>query len=503
MAQITDHLTVDFEVAAGDVVAGKYRIDRVIGAGGMGVVFAATHLALDERVALKFLLPEAAADAVTVARFLREGRAAAKIRSEHVARVFDVGKTEDGAAYLVMEHLEGQDLRALLRDHGKLPAASAVDFVLMACEALAEAHAAGIVHRDLKPSNLFLTQRADGSPCVKVLDFGISKIAAAGAFEADMTMTGTSSLLGSPRYMSPEQMTCSRDVDARSDVWALGVILHELMTGERPYAGANIPELCMNIAGSSPTPLRGHLPDAPEGLERAITKCLARDRDLRHADVAELAMSIVPWASESGQRSAPRIVRVRDAARFRPPAPRDPPDPRDAALDPEAQTRPPDAAPETHASHDDARSPPNADVTISATTFATPPPPARRKLAGVLGVVAAIAAAGALGFAAARTSRDPAGEASREAAQPASSLPLARGMETPLPSQVVTPQPDPDPPPVAATASPSAAPNRAPRATTRTAAPETRARPALRKDAPTTGNPASKKPEPFDSRQWE
>src|SRR5688572_29422387 len=192
-------------VRPGDLLAGKYRVEQVLGAGGMGVVVAARHEQLDERVALKFLLPQCAAHPEVVARFAREGRAAAKIKSKHVARVRDVGTLESGAPYLVMEHLEGRTLASVLEERGQLAIADAVDYLLQACEALAEAHALGIVHRDLKPSHLFLKHRADGSECVKVLDFGISKVGTGTGTGSDITRTEAS--LGSPLYMSPEQMT--------------------------------------------------------------------------------------------------------------------------------------------------------------------------------------------------------------------------------------------------------------------------------------------------------
>ena len=207
-------------VTEGEVLLGKYVVEKVLGMGGMGVVVAAHHLQLDERVALKFLLPDAAANPQVVARFLREARAAAKIKSEHVTRVFDVGTMENGSPFLVMEYLDGQDLAALIASSGPCAPDVAVDYVLQACEAIAEAHAAGVVHRDLKPHNLFLSRRADGSPCVKVLDFGISKATASPA----AAMTSTAAMMGSPLYMSPEQRADARDVAPRSDVWALGII---------------------------------------------------------------------------------------------------------------------------------------------------------------------------------------------------------------------------------------------------------------------------------------
>src|SRR6478752_9937760 len=197
------------EVHEGQILAGKFRIERVLGQGGMGVVVAATHLQLDERVALKFLLPDALANPEAVERFAREARAAVKIKSEHVARVSDVGTLESGSPYMVMEYLQGEDLASWVRRNGAMPVPDAIEFLLQACEAIAEAHALGIVHRDLKPANLFVTRRVDGSPCIKVLDFGISKLTAAGA---DQGITQTASLLGSPLYMSPEQLAAARDV---------------------------------------------------------------------------------------------------------------------------------------------------------------------------------------------------------------------------------------------------------------------------------------------------
>jgi len=218
-------------VRPGEILAGKYRVERVLGWGGMGVVVAAHHLELDQRVALKFLSPQALASAEIVARFAREARAAVRIKSEHVARVTDVGQLDNGSPFMVMEYLDGVDLSGWLAQKGPLPAEQAVDFVLQACEALAEAHALGIVHRDLKPANLFCIRRADGNLSIKVLDFGISKVTAPGASSSSPDMTGTTVIVGSPFYMSPEQMFSSRGVDARTDIWSLGVVLFELLTG--------------------------------------------------------------------------------------------------------------------------------------------------------------------------------------------------------------------------------------------------------------------------------
>src|SRR5450432_3438212 len=301
------------EVREGDVLAGKFRIERVLGQGGMGVVVAATHIHLDERVALKFLLPEALANAEAVARFAREARAAVKIKSEHVARVSDVGTLESGSPYMVMEYLEGQDLAEWVRKSGAMRVPDAVEFVLQACEAIAEAHALGIVHRDLKPANLFVTRRADGTPCIKVLDFGISKLTAPGS-ASDMGMTKTTSVMGSPLYMSPEQMSSTRNVDMRTDIWALGIILYEVLTGRVPFEAETMPQLCGMILQDPPRPLRDLRADVSEGLQWVVLRCLEKDRERRFSNVAELAAALVPFGAPSAQRSAERIARVLSAA---------------------------------------------------------------------------------------------------------------------------------------------------------------------------------------------
>jgi serine/threonine-protein kinase len=286
----------------------------------MGMVVSAMHLHLDERVAIKFLLPEALANAEAVARFGREARAAVKIRSEHVARVTDVGALETGAPYMVMELLRGQDLSDLLRTGGALPVAHAVLYVLQACEALAEAHAVGIVHRDLKPANLFLTSRADGSPCVKVLDFGISKVTGKSGSGSDMGMTRTQSIMGSPLYMSPEQMASAKDVDQRTDIWAVGCVLYELVTGRVPFEAETMPQLCTLILHAEPPTPRSIRPDIPLVLEQAIMHCLRKDRTQRYGNVAELAADIAAFAPDQGPRSAERISRVLSSSGISSPA---------------------------------------------------------------------------------------------------------------------------------------------------------------------------------------
>jgi hypothetical protein len=294
-------------VREGDVIAEKYRVERVLGVGGMGVVVAAMHMDLDERVALKFLLPEGAANASVAARFAQEARAAVKIKSEHVARVIDVGKLPNGAPFMVMEYLDGEDLERVLAAGGALPIDVAVGYVLEASEAIAEAHALGIVHRDLKPANLFLARRPSGPPSVKVLDFGISK---ATTSTARAQLTKTASVLGSPFYMSPEQMSSSKAVDARTDVWALGVVLFELLANKVPFPGDTMPELIASILQSPPRSLRESHPEVPAGLASAVERCLEKDPARRFADVGELARALAPFAPVTSGVSLMRIAHV-------------------------------------------------------------------------------------------------------------------------------------------------------------------------------------------------
>jgi serine/threonine-protein kinase len=295
-------------VALGDLLVGKYRVEQVLGVGGMGVVVAAHHLHLDERVAIKFLLPEVARQGgEPVARFMREGRAAAKIRSEHVGRVTDVGALDDGTPFLVMEYLEGSDLAKLLEASGPLAVDDALDYVLQACEALAEAHAIGIVHRDLKPANLFLVRRADGSPCIKVLDFGISKMREAGGLRGEMTRTHAT--LGSPLYMSPEQLVSTGDVDARADLWSLGVILFELLTGKLPYEAETMPQLVAQVLQNAPARLRTLRPDLSVELDAAVMRCL-QPATMRFQNIAELAEALAPFAPQRAHISIQRVTRV-------------------------------------------------------------------------------------------------------------------------------------------------------------------------------------------------
>jgi serine/threonine protein kinase len=297
-------------VPVGELVAGKYRIERALGHGGMGVVVAAMHEQLRQRVAIKMLLPEAKASPNALSRFLREARAAATIKGEHVARVLDVGELDGGSPYIVMEYLEGRDLAAILAalpEPRRLPAEEAVGYVLQACEAIAEAHAAGIVHRDLKPSNLFLSRQPDGSPLVKVLDFGISKALLSPAGEG--TLTTTSSFVGSPIYAPPEQLVAAHEVDARADIWALGTILYESMAGRPPYVGDSVMHVASKIFNEAPTPLGELRPELPPELTATVMRCLQKKPEDRFQDVSGLAEALAHFAP-AASISAERVARI-------------------------------------------------------------------------------------------------------------------------------------------------------------------------------------------------
>jgi serine/threonine protein kinase len=288
-------------VLPGETLAGKYRVERILGKGGMGIVVAAKHLELDERVAIKFLLR---AGPESIERFIREARAAAKVKGEHVCRVFDVARLESGEPYIVMEYLEGVDLAERLAKERTLPLPLVASWIIQACTALSEAHALGIVHRDLKPANVFLAARADGGTCVKILDFGISKLASNDA------MTSTTALIGSPAYMSPEQLVSARTVDHRADIWSLGVMLHELVTGSMPFTAESVIQLTVTIRESTPSAPSALVTELPSSFDLVVAKCLAKAPESRFANVRELAMALAPFAEQPFQQLAQRIGRV-------------------------------------------------------------------------------------------------------------------------------------------------------------------------------------------------
>jgi serine/threonine-protein kinase len=335
-------------VSVGDLVAGKYRVERVLGQGGMGVVVAAMHEQLGQRVALKMLLPAATTSAESIARFTREARAAAKIRGEHVARVLDVGELPSGAPFIVMEYLEGKDLADTLHEGGRLAPEVAVAYVLQACEALAEAHVGGIVHRDMKPSNVFVTRRPDGSPLVKVLDFGISKalVAGEGGGADAKGLTTTSSFIGSPVYAPPEQLAASRDVDGRADIWGVGTILYEALTGTTPFKGETVMKIASEIFNATPEPLESVRPDVPEGLGAVVLKCLAKRPADRYPTVRELAAALAPF-TPAGAAAAERVARILGGSLVPPASPLADTVPAKSSVPPPGRITPPAASTST------------------------------------------------------------------------------------------------------------------------------------------------------------
>ncbi|XXT14301.1 protein kinase [Sorangium sp. So ce429] len=326
----------------GEVFAQRYRLERSLGRGSMGAVFAAQHVSLRQRVAVKFLLPRAKDFPGASARFLREARAAAAIRSEHVARVIDVGTAELGVPYLVMEYLRGRDLQQVLDARGPLPVSEAVDYVLQSCEAVAEAHARGIVHRDLKPGNLFLTTGTSGVPLVKVLDFGLSK-AADDTVEETGKLTASEMMLGSPCYMSPEQVRSTKDVDARTDVWSLGIILYQLLTARFPFDAPSISALFVAIVTEPATPPRVHRWELPVHLEEVILRCLEKDVQRRIQSVVELSRALAPYGTEHSARALDQIEAIAAGKAFPSlPPPSWPATPATPPYDPAAITVPAD-----------------------------------------------------------------------------------------------------------------------------------------------------------------
>ncbi len=371
--------SISLPVRAGEIIGGKYRIDGPLGRGGMGVVASAVHLDLDQRVAIKFLSADHAGDSDCCRRFTREARLAVKIRSPHVVRVLDVGALDSGLPYIVMELLHGEDAHVVRKRRGFLPVAEAVECVVQVCEAAASAHALGIVHRDLKPSNLFLTEDSHGQRVVKVLDFGISK------FVSDddpiTKLTSPHTVLGSLSYMSPEQIRSVSDVDHRADIWSLGVILYELLSGKRPFRSRETEALVGVILSEPPAPLRDVNPDVPEELESVILRCLEKDVKSRIQSAAELAEALAPFRPDGARpfqippsRDSMSARTMMTAGARRPsPLPPAPPGPSTGPQEPTT-------APESRAPVETQVSSPSVSITVS-----------RRALRiGILGATAAV-----------------------------------------------------------------------------------------------------------------
>ncbi|MEA2696818.1 MAG: eukaryotic-like serine/threonine-protein kinase [Myxococcales bacterium] len=299
-------------VTIGRLFADKYRVDGLLGNGGMGMVFAATHLQLETRVAIKLLHAELSSTETAKTRLLREARATAKIKSANVARVLDVGTVEWGGLFIVMEYLDGEDLAAFLQKQPRLSPAQAVGFLLQACDGVRAAHALGIIHRDLKPSNLFVTKDASGAVIIKVLDFGLSKLVDPSTGSPVVTrggaqLTRPDSMIGSPAYMSPEQLKDPRAVDGRTDIWSLGVILFEMLSGARPFEAKTLPELCPLILSGQPRSLRELRPELPAELVAIVERCLQRDPAQRYRDVGALEKDLARFGPPGIGKSSDKM----------------------------------------------------------------------------------------------------------------------------------------------------------------------------------------------------
>jgi serine/threonine-protein kinase len=301
----------------GAILVGKYRVERILGEGAMGVVLAVRHLVLGELVAMKLIRGDDAQQPDLLERFRREAQAMMRIKSEHVVRTHDIGLLEDGTPFLVMEYLEGQDLARRLEQTGPLALWQVVDFTIQTCEALAHAHTLGIVHRDLKPSNLFIVRCPDGRECVKVIDFGIAKQSGTGLTVAGMRLTKTAQIIGSPRYMAPEQMSSAKDVDARSDIWSLGVILFELLSGHSPFTGKTLISLYKDITTSEPPLLSRYRADLPDGIVAVVQRCMQKDRAYRYPSVVELCAALRPFASPQCLIVPEQLAQIMGPAAYR------------------------------------------------------------------------------------------------------------------------------------------------------------------------------------------
>lgn len=309
-------------VRVGEVLAGKYRVERVHAPGALGVTCDAQHLQLRQRVVVKLCTASERSSAEVAARFLQNARLAAQLRSAHLARVLDVGTLESGIAYSVTEHLSGTDLRGVLRVREWLPVPEAVDYVLQVCEALAVAHVGGFVHRNLKPANVFLARESDGRPIAKVLDFCLVESPLS---DASITLTTTESVVSSLAYLAPEQVRDPGSVDVRADIWAVGALLHELLTGSPLYAASSVPGIFAAIAADPATPISQLRSDIPSELEEVVLRCLEKERDYRWFDVGTLAKQLRRFASEEGSAAVDRVImvlerRVRSLRSLLPPA---------------------------------------------------------------------------------------------------------------------------------------------------------------------------------------
>lgn len=436
--------TQDAPTSPGDVLAGKYEVERVLGKGAMGVVVSAMHQRLRERVALKFLLPSVSRNEELNARFQREARVTAKLRSEHVARVTDVGVLDSGAPYMVMEYLEGEDLRKILKREGPFEVMRALDYIIQACEGVAEAHSLGVIHRDLKPSNLFLTQRRDGSDLVKVLDFGVSKASLATIDPGESELTSTGSVLGSPRYMSPEQLIDSQRVDGRADVWSIATILYELLSGRAPFQAESAASVCAKILNDDTVePIRNIRPEVPDELEAALDRALQKNLDLRTQDVGVFAKELAacidsPSSSQSADRAVAMLAGAGSAPSHSLPAP--------------SQTNPTVRSASQSRSRARSGQSSNTGVAWAGTKGQWP----RSRVIGVAAVVVALAAL--VAFFVHSSGSKPASSTEPAASAPvAPTTPVAKASATPAPAKSAAPVASASAAPPAASAAPPAA----------------------------------------------
>jgi serine/threonine-protein kinase len=456
----------------GEVLDGKYRLERIIGEGAMGLVVEAMHLDLEQHVALKFLRREALERPDIVARFSREARAAAKIQSDHVARVFDVGGTKDGAPFIVMEFLQGNDLENIVLKSGPLEVSDAADYVIQACEGLAAAHAIGVVHRDIKPANLFLTEE-DGPRQIKILDFGISKAGMGKATLDDVDTTGinTTNIMGSPHYMSPEQVRSTKDVDVRADIWSLGVVLYELLTGQTPFSATEVTGIILQVLYEPHRAVESFAPNVPPGVVAIIQRCLEKDPAARFQTAAELAAALVPFAPKRSRAVAERAAAVSSRGSGRPRADSLPP--------------PTSGAPKVGRTT-------TSPVLVAATHA---PAPARGKYVNVAIACAVLALAGVV--VAKLTRSEPAPAASALAAPPSATAIANAEAAPPSPAADLTPPRSEPTSKASASAEPAPANPRAADAAT-TAKPRTK--PTARPSSTAPGSPAPAKDDIFRER---
>jgi serine/threonine-protein kinase len=433
----------------GDLVAGKYRIEAPIGSGGMGVVLAAMHIELGHLVAVKVMRPESSP--YHVERFRREARIVAKLQSEHVARVTDFGQLPAGSPYVVMDYLEGRDLDQELKARGPLPIEEAVSHVLCACEAIAEAHRFGIVHRDIKPKNLFLARRAGGLPVLKVLDFGLAKV----DIREDPSITGSQDIFGSPAYMAPEQMRSAKDVDARADIWALGVTLYELIAGEGPFEAPSVPEICAMVLKEAPPPLRAKRADVTAELAKVVHRCLAKDPDDRYATILDLAEALEPFAPTTRDGFAKRIEAIVTAPRSDPSLP---PPAASAISSPSQSDSPTNRLGNSEELTVEMDTSPRYSVDTDTKTRAIPR--SRRRATSIAGAAAAIAIVGGGAMLVTRP-EVPHGRHDPSAVAPLPLAPLSPALAPPIeaPAATTPTEPQEAPQPAAASSAATAAPS--------------------------------------------